>query len=184
MRSIENTFSGETFTFLNDGDGARLRMEVVAAAGAVSPPRHIHRRSEERFEVLGGQVTVLIGKDSRLLRAGDTCQIPPGCAHTWRNSGDQPARLLVEFTPPGEARSFFETFCGLAREGRCDSRGQPPVLQIAASMPLWQMYLTAPPVPVQQAIMTVLRPLATLRGYRARYPRFEADTSSADGDTT
>lgn len=176
MQIIENPLSGETFTFFDSGEGAdRLRMEVVASAGAASPPRHVHRQSEERFEILDGEVTVLIGKESRLLRPGDTCRIPPGQAHTWHNSGDQPARMLVEFTPPGGTRSFFETFCGMAREGRCDHRGQPPLLQVAASTPLWQMYLASPPVPVQQVVMAALRPLAIARGYRARYPRFEQE---------
>jgi quercetin dioxygenase-like cupin family protein len=181
MEIIENPLSGETFTFLEDDDGrSRLRMEVVATVGGASPPRHIHRQSEERFEILDGEVTVLIGKESRLLRAGDTCQVPPGHAHTWRNSGDRPARMVVEFTPPGEARSFFQTFCGLAQEGRCDHRGQPPLLQVAASTPLWQMYLASPPIPVQQVVMAALRPLAFARGYRARYPRFEAGATAGE----
>jgi uncharacterized cupin superfamily protein len=50
--------------------------------GGVSPPRHIHRREQERFEVLEGEITVLADGESVLLRAGDTCRIPPGQAHT------------------------------------------------------------------------------------------------------
>lgn len=181
MRVIENPVSGEKFTFLDtstDMASGRFRMEVTAAAGVASPPRHIHRREEERLEVLDGEITVLAGRDTKLLRAGDTCQVPPGQAHTWHNSGGRPARMIVEFTPPGAARSFFETFCGMAQEGRCDERGQPPLLQVAASLPLWQMYLASPPIPVQRLTMAMLRPLAVARGYRARYSRFEA---AADG---
>jgi mannose-6-phosphate isomerase-like protein (cupin superfamily) len=173
---IENPVSGEQFRFLpgaRDAPGGWFRMEVTAPAGVVSPPRHIHRGEEECFEVLGGEVTVLAGRDTVRLRAGDTCQIPPGQAHTWRNSGEGPARMIVEFRPAGAMQSFFETFCGLARESACDNRGQPRLLQVAASMPLWQMYLAAPPIPLQQLAMAVLRPLARARGYRPRYPRFE-----------
>jgi Cupin domain len=126
--------------------------------GGVSPPRHIHRREQERFEVLEGEITVLADGESVLLRAGDTCRIPPGQAHTWRNSGRGPARMIVEFLPAGAMQSFFETFCGLAQEGACDKRGQPPLLQVAASMPLWQMYLTSPPVPARRLVMAALRP--------------------------
>jgi quercetin dioxygenase-like cupin family protein len=170
---IENPFSGEQFRFLPGTADAAFQMEVTAPVGVVSPPRHIHRREQERFEVLDGEITVLAGRDSMLLRAGDTCQIPPGQAHTWRNSGQSPARMIVEFLPAGAMQSFFETFCGLAQEGTCDKRGQPPLLQVVASTPLWQMYLAAPPIPVQRLVMAALRPLARARGYRPSYPRFE-----------
>lgn len=93
--------------------------------------------------------------------------------HTWRTSGQCPARVIVEFLPSGAMQSFFETFCGLAQEGACDGRGQPPLLQVAASMPLWQMYLASPPIALQRLLMAALRPLARARGYRPRYPRFE-----------
>ena len=72
-------------------------------------------------------------------------------------------------------QSFFETYCGLAKEGRSDEMGQPPLLQVAASLPLWGMYLAGPPIVAQRLLMTTLRPIARLRGYRPRYQRFEQD---------
>jgi mannose-6-phosphate isomerase-like protein (cupin superfamily) len=179
---IENPVSGERFAFLPREPGTgddRLRMSLSAPAGVVSPPRHLHRREGERLEVLDGEATLLAGRDRLVLRPGDAFEIPPGQPHTWHNSGGRQLRMIVEFTPAGGMRSFFETFCGLAREHACDERGQPPLLQVAASMPLWQMYLAGPPVPLQQAVMAVLRPLALARGYRPRYPRFEAPPPDA-----
>jgi hypothetical protein len=70
-------------------------------------------------------------------------------------------------------QSFFETYCGLATEGRSDEVGQPPLLQVAASLPLWGMYLEGPPVLAQRLLMAVLRPTDWLRGYGSRYERFE-----------
>jgi hypothetical protein len=84
------------------------------------------------------------------------------------------ALLLAEFRPPGHARSFFETFCGMAAEGRCNAQGSPPFLQIAASARWWDMYLAGPPVALQRALFTTLSPLARLRGYRTSYQRFTA----------
>jgi mannose-6-phosphate isomerase-like protein (cupin superfamily) len=182
MRVIENPVSGERFEFLPGEPGTvggRLRMNVSAPAGVVSPPRHVHRRERERFEVLDGEVTLLAGRDRLVLRPGDAADVPPGQAHTWHNSGDRPMRMIVEFSPAGAMQSFFETFCGLAQEHACDERGQPPLLQVAASMPLWQMYLAGPPIAVQQVMMAALRPLALVRGYRPRYPRFEAQAPDA-----
>jgi oxalate decarboxylase/phosphoglucose isomerase-like protein (cupin superfamily) len=110
-------------------------MQVTAPVGMVRPPRHIHRREQERFEILDGEVTVLAGRDPLRLRAGDTCEIPPGQAHTWSNSGDCPVRMIVEFQPAGAMQSFFETFCGLAQEHACDQHGQPPPLTDGACDP-------------------------------------------------
>ena len=154
-------------------------MTVSAPADVASPPRHIHRREQERFEVLDGEVTLLSGRDRLVLRPSDAADVPPGQAHTWHNSGGGPLRMIVEFTPAGAMQSFFETFCGLAQEHACDKRGQPPLLQVAASIQLWHMYLAAPPIPLQQVMMAALRPLALARGYRSRYPRFEAPVPDA-----
>lgn len=181
-RVIENPVSKERFSFLPAGGDAarhRFRMEVTVPAGAVSPPRHIHRREQESFTLLDGEITVLTGRDSVVLRAGDSYQVPPGQAHTWHNAGHGAAQMMVEFRPAGAMQSFFETFCGLAGEGACDDRGQPPLLQVAASLPLWQMYLATPPIPLQRMLMATLRPLARARGYRPSYPRFEAPASTA-----
>ena len=78
-------------------------------------------------------------------------------------------------------QSFFETYCGLAVEGRSDEKGQPPLLQVAASLPVWGMYLAGPPILAQRLLMAVLRPLAWLRGYRPRYERFEQVHGPASG---
>lgn len=73
---------------------------------------------------------VASGRDTA--KARRRCRMPIG----WRNSGHGTALVVVESTPPGAMQSFFETFCGLAHEGTCDDQGQPPLLQVAASMPL------------------------------------------------
>ena len=175
-RILQNPVSGEQFEFLittADSAGQRFRMEVTAPVGVTSPPSHLHRREEESFEILDGEVTVMAGGQASILRAGQRCSIPPGVAHTWRNTGDGPIRMAVEFSPAGAMQSFFETFCGLAREQACDEHGQPPMLQVAASMSLWQMYLARPPIAVQRLAMAALRPLAHARGYQPRYDRFE-----------
>ncbi len=87
--------------------------------------------------------------------------------------GPDPLRFRAESRPAGNAQSFFETYCGLAAEGRTDKRGQPPLLQVAASLPFWGMYLAGPPILAQRLLMAALRPVARLRGYRQRYERFE-----------
>lgn len=176
-REIANPVSRERFRILLSGDGTGgelLRLEVSAPPDVVPPPVHRHLHQSERFEVMDGELALVVDGRESVLRAGESAVVPAGWAHTWRNPGTGTAPFVNEFRPAGAAESFFDTFCGVASEGPCDTRGQPPLLQVAASFPLWDMVLAGPPVAAQRLLMGLLRPLARARGYRARYPRFES----------
>jgi quercetin dioxygenase-like cupin family protein len=170
---LENPVTRERFTIRPGGPGALL-LEVRVPPDMIRPPLHLHRGQQESFEVLAGQVTLRTGRERRTLGPGDRVAVAPATPHTWWNSGDGEAVVLAEFRPAGQAQSFFETFCGMAAEGRCNARGSPPFLQIAASARWWDMYLSGPPVTLQRALFAALGPLARLRGYRVSYQRFSA----------
>ena len=175
-RQIENPLSAERISFLQSGaetNGELFSFEVWVPADMISPPPHLHVEEEERLEVLEGEMTVQTDGRRHVLRPGESHAVKPGIAHTWQNSGAGPLRFRGEFRPAGNAQSLFETYCGLATEGRSDEKGQPPLLQVAASLPLWGMYLARPPILAQRLLMAVLRSVARLRGYRPRYERFE-----------
>ncbi len=173
---IENRLSKERITLLQTGaetNGELFAFEVRVPTDMVPPPPHLHAGEEERMEVLEGEMTVQADGRQRVLRPGDTYTVGPGVAHTWCNTGTGNLRFRAEFRPSGNMQSFFETYCGLAADGRSDEKGQPPLLQVAASLPLWGMYLAGPPILAQRVLMGVLRPIARLRGYRSRYERYE-----------
>jgi hypothetical protein len=149
-----------------------LRLEEQVPPEMVPPPNHVHSHQAEYFEVVQGRATVVVAGVEQTLTVGQSMTIAAGTAHTWRNSGDGLLRMITEFRPAGQMQSFFETFCGLASEGRCDDKGQPAFLQIAASAAFWDIYLAGPPVLAQRALFALLGPIAWARGYRPRYPRF------------
>lgn len=176
VRQIENRLSKERITFLRTGEetgGELFAFEVRVPTDMVSPPSHLHLSEEERMEVLEGEMTVQTDGQRYVLRPGEIHLVKPGVAHTWQNTGPGDLRFRAEFRPAGNMQSFFETYCGLAAEGRSDEKGQPPLLQVAASLSFWGMYLAGPPILAQRLLMAVLRPIARLRGYRPRYERFE-----------
>ena len=187
VRQIENGLSKERITVLETGaqtSGERFAFEVRVPTDMVSPPPHLHVAEEERLEVLEGEMTLQANGRRYVLPPGGSHVLKRGVAHTWWNSGSGPLRIRAEFRPAGNMQSFFETYCGLAAEGRSDERGQPPLLQVAASLRLWGMYLARPPILAQRLLMAVLRPLAWLRGYRQRYERFEQLPSSSSHKDT
>jgi hypothetical protein len=149
----------------------------------VAPPLHVHRHAAESFKVMDGQATVTVGQHEQIVRVGQCVSVASGTAHTWRNSGESVLRIEAEFRPAGRMQSFFETFCGLATEGRCDQRGQPSLLQVAVAADRWDSYLAGPPIVMQRLLFAVLRPIALLRGYRASYARFEHTLERTGVDT-
>lgn len=173
---LENPVTKERMV-VHPGEPGVLRLEVRVPVDMIRPPLHLHRGQREQFAVLEGEVTVQVRKNLHVLGAGASFAVEPGAPHTWWNSGAGELRMLAEFRPPGGMLSFFETFCGIAQEGRANSQGGPPFLQVAASARLWDSYLGGPPVAMQRALFAVLGPLARLRGYRASYDRFRVHST-------
>ena len=80
--------------------------------------------------------------------------------------------MVVEFRPPVNMETFFETLFGLARDGKVNKRGAPRLLQAVLLGREYDTYLAGPPVALQRAGAFVLAPVARLLGYRARYEKY------------
>jgi len=154
------------------GEGAA---EIRLAPGARGPAEHVHRTTEERFEVLAGEVAFRVDGRERTLDAGTEVRVSPGTPHAFRNPGDGAARLRVRTTPPndrlGEA---VATLFGLAHEGKVDDRGRPGALRAAAmaEATLDETYFTGVPYPLQRAFGATVGPLARRLGYDAVEERY------------
>ena len=92
--SIEHHQSGERISFLQDDP---LVLEDAIPAGQGRPQEHLHPSQTEAFEVISGTYTLVVDGDERVLRAGDTAEVPPGAVH--RGWTDEGATLRITFTP-------------------------------------------------------------------------------------
>jgi quercetin dioxygenase-like cupin family protein len=102
---------GDRYRFLVTGEesgGAYFAMEALVPPGG-GPPLHIHHREDETFYVLDGQITLRLGDKTISAGPGDFVNAPRGIPHCFRNDGDDPARLIVSFSPAGLERFFEET---------------------------------------------------------------------------
>ncbi|MDD7964666.1 cupin domain-containing protein [Actinomycetospora lemnae] len=118
--------TGETVTILRSGrdaDGV-LEIEGLLPPGLAGPPRHRHRAQTETFTVLEGRLRVTVGRETRVLRVGETAVVPPTVVHAFANPFDEPARIRATEEPAGPLE---EQFRALARAGRV-----PPVRELAA----------------------------------------------------
>jgi mannose-6-phosphate isomerase-like protein (cupin superfamily) len=102
--TIEDPVTGERCHWLVTAaqTGGRLvRAEWWAPPGAGARAPHVHRRSEERLEILAGRLTVLRGDEHLTLAAGDGVRLPARVPHAWWNDGADDVHLVIEITPAG-----------------------------------------------------------------------------------
>lgn len=177
-QTIENPISGECFTLIRSSratGGELTEYEVAVRPGGAVPKAHIHTGQEEEFAVLAGMLSCRVGDaPPRLLGPGEHVVIPVGEPHFWSNAGLDELRVRVTFRPALAIETFFETLCGLAKDGRVDAQGAPSLLQIVLLADAHAIYLEHPPIAVQKILFALLRPIALLRGLRARYPQYNA----------
>ena len=81
-------------------------MERTVPAGARMPPAHRHVNCSEAFFVLDGIITFLVDGSTLSGGPGDFLLVPRGAGHTFGNTSDGPARLLVLHAPAMDA--YFE----------------------------------------------------------------------------
>lgn len=101
---------GDLYTFLATGADtgeAYATMEAVVSPG-MGPPPHIHRREEESFYVLEGEVAFYVEEARQVAGAGTFLRVPIGVRHRFQNETSEPARMLITVVPAGLERMFRE----------------------------------------------------------------------------
>jgi quercetin dioxygenase-like cupin family protein len=174
---IENPVTGERIAFRKraaDTAGELLELDLFLAPGAFVATPHVHPNQTEVFRVVRGHVQVRVGKDLRTYGPGEVATVPPGKRHAWWNPFGDEAHLIVEVRPALGTETMFETFFGLAQDGKTMAGGLPRPLQLLVLLDAYRQETTMPaPVSwVLTPLVKVLAPLARLFGYRASYPRY------------
>lgn len=91
--------------------GSFTALENVVAPGQ-GPPLHLHVREDEMYYILDGVLRVRAGECTFDAPTGSFVFIPRGTPHHFQNIKDDPARVLVMFTPGGMER-FFEGYADM-----------------------------------------------------------------------
>lgn len=102
---------GVTYTYLateqsTGGDFGLYRVDLGPQAGGPGP--HFHKAMSESFFVLSGQVRLYDGRDWSVGEQGDYLYVPPGGLHGFGNVSNEPASLLMLFTPGAPRQFYFE----------------------------------------------------------------------------
>ncbi|MBM7787344.1 cupin domain-containing protein [Tenggerimyces flavus] len=90
-----------------DATGGTLSiLEIVVQPGGLVAPVHVHTLEDETMYVYEGVVGALLGKEELEVGPGGTAFLPRDVAHSFWNSGDVPARLIIAITP-GNLDGYF-----------------------------------------------------------------------------
>jgi len=173
---VEHTVTGERIKFLatseeTGGEYATFELRVQPHGFVAAP--HIHPVARESFEIRSGTFTFLVDGEERQVRAGEGARVPPGATHAWWNAGEEEGVAIVEFRPALKSDEFFESFFGLARDGKVSQKtGLPNVLWLAAIFRSYHDfgYIAEPPLLVQRAVFGPLGAVTWLLGYRMPRP--------------
>jgi quercetin dioxygenase-like cupin family protein len=177
---LEHPVTGERILWrkvARDTNGELLQGDLYVEPRGFVAAEHIHPRQEERFQILAGTVRLRVEEEERTLQTGDDAVVPAGRPHVWWNGGDEEAHALVDLRPALRTEMFFETFFGLAREGKTNRKGLPGLLQMAVLLRDYkdEIRLARPPYVLQTALFRPLALLARLAGYRGWDPRYSAE---------
>src|SRR4051812_27562615 len=94
---------GGPLTFKVRGEqtgGALTALENVIPPGQ-GPPLHAHADEDEAWYVLAGELEFRLDEDLHRAPTGSFVFVPRGTPHCFVNVGEEPARVLVLFTPSG-----------------------------------------------------------------------------------
>jgi hypothetical protein len=80
---------------------------------------------------------------------------------------------VVAIRPAARFEEMIRNTYGLAQEGKTDGKGMPSLLQLAVLARAFDdtIRFTQPPRIVQRLLLSVLAPVARVRGLRGSYPR-------------
>jgi len=169
---VSNPVTGVSLLDVPGEDGvAEIRLDP----GAQGPAEHVHRTTEERFEVREGTVTFRVDGRERRLGPDTGVRVSPGTPHTFRNETDETATMWVRTVPPNDRLGeVVATLFGLAHDGAVDDQGRPGLLRAMAmaEATLDETYFTGVPYGVQRALGDTLGPVARALGYDATEEKY------------
>jgi quercetin dioxygenase-like cupin family protein len=127
------------FKVTGEDTGGALDYFVVEVAPKGGPPLHVHHKQEETIHVLKGRFKVRIGNELFQLDEGGFAYLPSQIPHAFLNLTDQPAEIIVVYTPGG-CHKFYEEL------GPATRNGSPDRALVAAIFEKHEMTLLGPPL--------------------------------------
>jgi mannose-6-phosphate isomerase-like protein (cupin superfamily) len=188
---IVNPRTGQRMVFLETGTetgGQSLKIDSYNPPSPPLEPEHVHPFQESGAQVISGSLHFRVDGEERPVKAGESIIIPANTPHYFWNGGQEEAHSVQWFRPALNIDRFFESYFGLAQDGKLKDDGSPSFWQLAVMAPYFEdaIRLPSPPWVVQRALFGLLAPIGRMLGYRPEYPypygEREEATSGPEGE--
>jgi len=127
------------FKVTGEDTGGAFDYFIVEVAPRGGPPLHVHHKQEETIHVLKGRFKIRIGEDIYYVDEGGFAYMPSKLPHAFLNLTDDPAEIIVVYTPGG-GHKFYEEFGPISRMGPPDPKVLGPIFT------KYDMSLLGPPL--------------------------------------
>lgn len=115
---------GDTYTIVVSGEdtaGKFCLIDMYVPPGGGPPP---HRHDfEETFVLLEGELEATFRGKKRVVKVGDSINIPANAPHQFHNSSSKPVRMLCVCSPAGQEQFFKEV--GVPLDSRTTAPPKP-----------------------------------------------------------
>ncbi len=109
------------FKVTGEDTGGAFDYFIVEVAPRGGPPLHVHHKQDETIHVLKGQFKIKIGDGIFYCQEGGFAYLPAKLPHAFLNLTDEPAEIIVVYTPGG-GHKFYEEFGPVSRSGTADRK--------------------------------------------------------------
>jgi mannose-6-phosphate isomerase-like protein (cupin superfamily) len=121
------TFDGSEYSVLErpqDSDGALvMRFRLTPRAG--SPPPHVHPYTVEVFEILEGELEMLIGREWRKVGPGESATVEAGVRHSFRNTSGAEVVIRNVHDPHHDFEAYIRSLAKVSQELRVSTPNSP-----------------------------------------------------------
>lgn len=90
--------------------GIETGNQIVEWVDNVEPgvgiPPHVHSKEEEIFRIIEGEIEIMVGGNTTVLKAGDVAYAPKNIPHSWKVVGTNKAKMITSAFPAGIEHMF------------------------------------------------------------------------------
>jgi quercetin dioxygenase-like cupin family protein len=157
---IDDPLFHQRYGFSRDGEVLRVEIWTEPDGGVLA--EHVHPKLEERYQLVEGEVSFRLDGKERHASAGERLVVPPGVRHSFENTGQGIAHLVVEVEPALQLRESIEDGVRLGESGKLTASGKPRglrgLLEAAALAHRYRetVVLSSPPPIVQRLLFPLL----------------------------
>lgn len=171
-----NPDTGDIYEFLEtakDTNGQRVTMKMTLKSKGKLVPDHFHALQDEHFEVVSGNLTILLDGKNHVLKQGEKMTLPKNKPHNHYNASNETVVIIQSVTPALDFDYLLENIIGLTIDGKMPN-GKAGLIQELVTLKYLdsKSYLADIPQGIQKFLMNIVGPIGRMFGYRAIYKKY------------